>query len=54
MQWIFSRIKEPSTHAGIAALLLAGSSFFPQYAGIIQTVAALFGFGAIGSSEKSQ
>lgn len=51
--WILERLKEPSSHAGISALLAAVTSFFPQYAAIIWTVAGIFGFGAVVISEKS-
>lgn len=51
--WILERLKEPSTHAGISALLAAAASFLPQYAVIIWTVAGIFGFGAVIISEKS-
>lgn len=40
------RLQEPSTHAGLCGILLAASSFFPQYAIILQPFAALLGVSA--------
>ncbi|HTQ99564.1 MAG TPA: hypothetical protein VMH83_06220 [Candidatus Acidoferrum sp.] len=37
------RLSEPSTHAGIAALLQVGKTFAPQYAGVIDGFTVLFG-----------
>ena len=51
--WVIDRLKEPSTHAGISAILMALASFFPQYSTIIWTVAGIFGFAAVGVSEKT-
>lgn len=48
---LLNRISEPSTHAGLSAVLLALSFFLPQYAGIIQGMAALFGFTAVAIPE---
>lgn len=52
--WLLERLKEPSTHAGISALLMATASFFPQYSQMIWAIAGLFGFAAIGIAEKSK
>lgn len=49
--YVIARLKEPSTHAGIAMLLAAAAAFVPQYAQYIWTVAGLFGFGAIATPE---
>ena len=53
MSWILDRLKEPSTHAGLATLFLAASQFFPQYASLILGVAGLFGCGAVATTEKT-
>lgn len=53
LSFVISRLREPSTHAGIAALLLALSQMFPAYALILQTAAAVFGGGAIAAPDPS-
>jgi hypothetical protein len=40
---LVDRLKEPSSHAGLAALALALGQIYPQYAGIAQVVAAVLG-----------
>lgn len=51
MQYILARLKEPSTHAGIAMLIATAAAFLPQYAHYILGVSAVFGFGAVVSPE---
>ena len=51
MKWIVDRLSEPSTHAGLAAILLAISSFFPEFATVLQSIAAIFGLTAAGKSD---
>lgn len=46
------RIKEPSTHAGIAAILAALAPALPQYAPILQGLIALFGGVAVVMRER--
>lgn len=52
LMWIIARVQEPSTHAGISALLTLLSFSLPQYAFAIQAVAGLFGFNAVAMKEK--
>jgi hypothetical protein len=48
-----NRLKEPSTHAGFAAVLLALSAVVPpQWQGVTQAVAAVFGSLAAALPEK--
>lgn len=45
-QYIANRLSERTTHAGLAALAVAGLSlFFPEYALVIQMVAGAAGIG---------
>jgi hypothetical protein len=55
MDWILARLKEPSSHAGIAALLggLIVAFVPPQWQWMAQTVAGIFGFSAIVTKERS-
>lgn len=46
------RLGEPSTHAGLAVGLAVASAVFPQYALILQGLAALFAGGAVVTPEK--
>ena len=50
--YIASRISEPSTHAGIAAISQALGFFFPQYAVIANAATVLFGAVAAMRSDK--
>lgn len=43
MSWILARLAEPSTHAGIAAILFAIGTFYPPAAPITTILAGLFG-----------
>ena len=52
--WLIERLKEPSTHAGVAALILVIAGFFPQYKDVIMTIAGLFGFVAVAVPEQKQ
>lgn len=54
MDTIFARLMEPSSHAGIAALLQIAKGFFPQYAALIDGATAFFGALAVAVSEKSK
>ena len=48
--WLGKRLSEPSTHAGVAGLLLIGSQLLPQYALIFQGLSAvLFGTATVKS-----
>lgn len=51
MQAILARLKEPSTHAGIAALLQVGKTFFPTYAAFFDMATMAFGSLAVVSPE---
>lgn len=51
MQYVLERLKEPSTHAGIAMLIAAVAAFVPQYSQYIMGIAAVFGFGAVAVPE---
>lgn len=46
-----SRLREPSTWAGFAGLLLVAKVFFPAYASIIDGLAAAASSAAIGLRE---
>ncbi len=52
MQYILARLKEPSTHAGIALLIMAITAVVPQYSQYITGIAAVFGFGAAALPES--
>ena len=43
MNYILEKLKQPSTHAGIAALCGSLAIFLPQYAAIFAAIAAAFG-----------
>ena len=45
-------LSEPSTHAGIASILLAASLIFPPYAIYLQADAAVFGGAGVLKKEK--
>ena len=50
MKWILARLREPSTWAGIAGILLAATKF-PVSAEMGQTIAALAGMaGAVAAA----
>lgn len=51
MQYIIARLKEPSTHAGLAMVIAAVAAFLPQYSHYIMGIAAVFGFGAVAAPE---
>ena len=53
MNYFIARLKEPSTHAGIAALIACVAAFLPQYAQYILGVAGVFGFTAAALPEQS-
>jgi hypothetical protein len=46
MDYVIARLKEPSTHAGIAMLIACVAAFVPQYSQYIMGVAGVFGFTA--------
>lgn len=52
MDYIIARLKEPSTHAGIAMLIATIAAFVPQYSQYILGVAGVFGFAAVGLPEQ--
>jgi len=52
MDYIIARLKEPSTHAGIAALIAAAAAFLPQYAQYIMGVAGVFGLTAVAMPDQ--
>lgn len=45
-------ITEPSTHAGIAVLATLMGGIWPQYAGLLQAITAIFGVSAIALPEQ--
>jgi hypothetical protein len=47
LDWLKSRVSEPSTHAGLALLCQAAAAFLPQYAMIFQALTAVFGGAAV-------
>lgn len=50
---VWDRTREPSTHAGLAALALALAHFMPaEYAPVAQAIAAVFGSLATVFAEK--
>lgn len=51
--WFGQRMREPSSQAGIGAIV-AGLAYFipPQYQGILQLLAVLFGSAAVAMKEK--
>ena len=49
---IRDRFKEPSTYAGIAALLQVAKVFFPAYAWVFDGLTAAAGSVAVGMPEK--
>lgn len=51
MGWLKARFGEASTHAGISTGLAVASMAFPQYAGLLQAVAALFAGAAVAVPE---
>jgi hypothetical protein len=51
MDWIFKRLGEPSTHAGLAAIFVALASFFPAYATILNSVAGVLGLTAASKAD---
>lgn len=54
MQFVLDRMKEPSTHAGIAAVLVALSTvpFFAPYAIFLQGAAVMFGSAGVVTKER--
>lgn len=52
MQWLIERIREPSSHAGFAALLQAAKFFFPAWGAVIDAATALFGALAVTLAER--
>ena len=48
---MFNRMKEPSTHAGIAALLAAIAPMAGAYSPVVQGFAGLFASFAVGLKE---
>jgi hypothetical protein len=46
MQNFLSWLNGPQGHALGSVLFIAASTFFPQYAGILQAIAAVLGYGA--------
>lgn len=49
--FLLARMREPSTHAGIAAVLMAVAPFLPAYAGILQAIAVAFGGVAVAKPD---
>lgn len=52
MNYLLARMSEPSSHAGLAAVLQAFSYFFPQYNAVLTALAVLFGGVAIATPAK--
>ncbi len=43
LNWLQSRLTEPSTHNGIGLLMIIASAVWPQYAQVLQIAAGVFG-----------
>ncbi len=54
LNWLFARMSEPSTHAGIAGIAQAAKIFAPQYAPILDVVTGAFSGAAVVISEKGK
>lgn len=54
MDSIIKRLKEPSTHAGLAALCGLGATFLPQYSGLFNWVGAGLATLATVTPERGQ
>lgn len=48
-----NRLKQPSTWAGLAALLQLAKMFAPEYAGVIDGLTAAAGSAAVVMNEKT-
>lgn len=53
MEYIKARLAEPSTHAGLCGLTLVLATAFPQYAMLINGLAAVFGFSSAALPDVS-
>jgi hypothetical protein len=53
MNYIFARLKEASTHAGLATLVQGLKFFAPQYGAIIDAASALFAAIAVAVPSNS-
>lgn len=54
MNWLKNRLNEPSTHAGIAGLLLFAKGMFPNYSGVLDSLAALFASVAVVKADPAK
>ena len=52
MNWLVSRLVEPSTHAGLAAGIQVAKLFFPEYIPVIDGFTAAFASLAVVLKEK--
>lgn len=52
MSWLFARLAEPSTAAGIAAVSQAAKFISPTWGAVFDAVTGLFGALAVALSEK--
>ena len=52
LSWLLSRLKEPSSYAGLSALALAAGLSDAQWAAVSTAVAALAGVAAVFLSEQ--
>ena len=53
MGYLFARLKEASTHAGLATLVQGLKFFVPQYAAVIDAFSALFAAIAVAVPSNS-
>lgn len=51
LTFLLARLREPSTHAGIAAVLMAIAPMFPAWAGVLQAIAVAFGGVAVAKPD---
>lgn len=49
--FLLARLREPSTHAGIATVLMAIAPMLPAYASILQAIAVAFGGVAVAKPD---
>jgi hypothetical protein len=50
--FLFARLREPSTHAGLSALLLALAQLIPAYGVVFNAAAIVLGGGAMAIPER--
>lgn len=52
MRYVTDRLREPSTHAALCALVASAAYVWPQYSAAILGVSGLFGLGGVAISER--